>query len=771
MMRSIIFWTLFGVLSFYNYAQAQDCNLSLSGVVLDAHTGEPVPFADVYLKGTSRGTATDDQGKFHLRNVCPGTYNLVASHIGCEHFMLDVSLDKDTIIDILLEEHAYEIDHVMIHAEKPVYTGSAAQDQLSGSELLSRQGQSLAQALDGLPGVQMLQTGSGVAKPIIQGMHSNRILILNNGIRQEGQQWGADHAPEIDPFIARNITVVKGALGVRYGPDAIGGVIIVEPGSLFQQDALGGEAILSGASNGRAMGISASYTGSLTKEDSWRYRVQGSLRRAGNAKTPDYYLENTGLEEYNFSLSTSMRKANTGLDIYYSLFNAKVGIMAASHIHNITDLKLAIERGRPEEEGEFSYVLGRPMQRVQHHLLKASFWWLSADGHKWSFISGTQYDDRNEFDAHRPYNELLDNVPNLILRMTTQSLDFVFEEKAKQGWTLNAGIQGMAQEASTPRGRLIPAFSSRSAGLFLTERWKKAGIPVDVELGVRYDVRFVQLNTPPRGSDVLPSQQFGNLSWSAGLNYRIASSTFLQFHLSNAWRAPNVNESFAHGVHHGTASYEIGNAELQKEVAYNTALILKSAKADAWQFQSEWYYYRINNYIFSMPDTVPTLTIRGAFPTFRYDQADADLYGWNLSAQLHLGNGFWLKNSTSLLFAQNRELNEPLIWIPASRTEMELLWKKHSDESRHNIQPGIRVQYVARQTRIPENGDYLPPPDAYLLLHARISGESQAFGRKWMWSLQGRNLLNTKYRDYLNRLRYFSDETGTNIQFHIKTFF
>lgn len=771
MMRSIIFWTLFGVLSIFNFAQAQDCKLSLSGVVLDAHTGEPVPFADVFLKGTSRGTSTNDQGNFLLQNVCPGTYNLVASHIGCEHFMMDVLLETDTIIEILLEEHAYEIDHVMIHAEKPSYTGSAAQNQISGADLLSRQGQSLAQVLDGIPGVQMLQTGVGVSKPVIQGMHGNRILILNNGIRQEGQQWGADHAPEIDPFIARNITVVKGALGVRYGPDAIGGVIIVEPGSLFQPGSIGGEVIMSGASNGRAFGLAGSYTGSLTKADTWRYRVQGSLRKAGNTKTPDYYLENTGLQEYNFSLSTSMRKENRGLDLYYSAFNAKVGIMAASHIHNLTDLRLAIERGRPEEDGAFSYAIGRPMQRVQHHLLKASYWWLSESGNKWSFTSGSQYDDRSEFDAHRPYNELLDNVPNLILRIASQSLDFVFEEKVKQGWTLNAGLQGMGQLATTPRGRLIPAYTSQNAGVFITERWRKSGLPVEIELGARYDMRFVQLLSPPRGSELLPSQQFSNLSWSAGLNYRIASSTFLQFHLSSAWRAPNVNESFAHGVHHGTASYEIGNADLQKEVAYNTALILKSAKADFWQFQSEWYYYRVNNYIFSMPDTVPTLTIRGAFPTFRYDQADADLYGWNLSAKVHLGNGFWLKNSTSLLFAQNRELNEPLIWIPANRSEIELLWKKHSEVSRFNIQPGIRVQYVAEQTRVPEAGDYLPPPDEYLLLHARISGESQLFGRKWMWSLQGRNLLNTKYRDYLNRLRYFSDETGRNIQFHIKTFF
>jgi iron complex outermembrane receptor protein len=771
MMRSVIFWTLFGVLSIFNILSAQDCKLSLSGVVRDAHTGDPVAFVDVFLQGTTTGTSTNEQGSFLLENICPGTYHLVASHIGCEHFVKDILLEKDSMMEILLEEHSYEIDHVMIHAEKPAYTGPAAQNQLSGADLLSRQGQSLAQALDGIPGVQMLQTGSGVAKPIIQGMHSNRILILNNGIRQEGQQWGADHAPEIDPFVARNITVVKGALGVKYGPDAIGGVIIVEPGSLFQQDALGGEAILSGASNGRAMGLSASYTGKISKDDTWRYRLQCSMRKAGNARTPDYFLENTGLEEYNFSISTSMRKQNSGLDLYYSLFNAKVGILVASHIHNITDLKLAIERGRPEGEGEFSYSIGRPMQRVQHHLLKASYWWLTESGNKWAITSGTQYDDRNEFDAHRPYNELLDNVPNLILQMSSQSLDFAFEEKVKQGWTMNAGIQGMAQMASAPRGRLIPSFSSWNTGIFITERWKKAGLPIDAEFGLRYDLRFVQLLTPPRGSEELPSQRFGNASWSAGLNYRIASSTFLQLHLSNAWRAPNVNESFAHGVHHGTASYEIGNPNLRKEVAYNSALVLKSAKSDSWQFQSEWYYYRINNYIFSMPDTVPTLTIRGAFPTFRYDQADADLYGWNLSAQVHLSNGFWMKNSTSILFAQNRELNQPLIWIPANRTEIELLWKEHSDVSRFNIQPGIRVQYVAAQTRIPEAGDYLPPPDAYLLLHARVSGESSLFGRKWMWSLQARNILNTRYRDYLNRLRYFSDETGRNIQFHIKKFF
>ncbi len=101
-------------------------------------------------------------------------------------------------------------------------------EAVSTESVLAKVGMSLGNHLAELQGVDQLSTGATVAKPVIQGQHSNRLIIVNNGIRQEGQQWGQDHAPSINPADDARLTVLKGASGVRYGANAIAGVVLVE---------------------------------------------------------------------------------------------------------------------------------------------------------------------------------------------------------------------------------------------------------------------------------------------------------------------------------------------------------------------------------------------------------------------------------------------------------------------------------------------------------------------------------------------------------------
>ncbi|HLT23904.1 MAG TPA: Plug domain-containing protein, partial [Ignavibacteria bacterium] len=151
----------------------------------------------------------------------------------------------------------YETDTIEVETETIKDPTTLTKDELSGPELDKTKGKPLAEALKEITGVSTIQTGSSISKPVIHGLHSNRILILNNGVRQEGQQWGFEHAPEIDPFIAKKLTVIKGANSVRYGSDAIGGVILVEPNDLqYNMNKLNGEVNLIGFSNGRAGVIS-----------------------------------------------------------------------------------------------------------------------------------------------------------------------------------------------------------------------------------------------------------------------------------------------------------------------------------------------------------------------------------------------------------------------------------------------------------------------------------------------------------------------------------
>ena len=154
----------------------------------------------------------------------------------------------------------------------------------------------------------MIQTGASIAKPVIHGLHSNRILILNNEVRQEGQHGGADHAPEIDPMVADQITIVKGANAVRYGSDALGGVILIAPKKLPYGDGMHGRLLPSFASNGRKSALTASIEGSVPKLHSWAWGVQGTLKRSGDLSTASYLLNNTAAREANFFSSYGCTK-------------------------------------------------------------------------------------------------------------------------------------------------------------------------------------------------------------------------------------------------------------------------------------------------------------------------------------------------------------------------------------------------------------------------------------------------------------------------------
>ncbi len=247
-------------------------------------------------------------------------------------------------------------------------------------------------------GINVMKTGNNVSKPIVNGLQNNRILILNNGVRQEGQQWGSDHAPEIDAFAFNSIKLLKGADALRYGSDAIGGVIMAELPTLTNKGASTQSSLTSGFnSNGNGVMTSASISGHFLLP----IRIQLTAKVAGNKKTPDYFLDNTGNQETDFSAHTGFKFTKSTFKIYYSVFSSKIGIFSGSHLGNLTDLNLAIKRGEPIKQPEFTYRIEKPYQTVIHSIGKVESK-SKLSSHKFIFTSlAVQKNKRSEFDIHR----------------------------------------------------------------------------------------------------------------------------------------------------------------------------------------------------------------------------------------------------------------------------------------------------------------------------------------------------------------------------------
>ncbi len=757
-------------------ALAQDCHAMLFGTVTEAETEEPVPFAEVFIVETGQGTVTDDKGNFVFTELCEGNYTVTCHHIGCSHLSTEIKVVGETNLCFHLQHESLNLTEITVHEKAVVLPNTQVERSLEGRQLEAGKGQTMGDMLKLLPGVTTLNTGSGISKPVIRGMHSNRVLMLNNGVRQEGQQWGSEHAPEIDPYIADRVTVIYGANSVRFGADAMGGVVVVEPRALRSEAGMGGELNLAAFSNGRVGVASAMLDGKLRGKLPLAGRMQGTFKRGGNLCTPGYFLENTGVKEINYSAAIGLERERWTSEVFFSQFFTDIGVYRGSHIGNLTDLENAIQRGRPTDDGSFSYDLGRPLQRVAHYLLKAKNTLKTGTAGKLSLQYARQFNRRGEFDAHKRYGTLPSELddPEMLFEITTHTLDLAWEHKSWRHFTGSIGTQGIAQRNTTDRGGLIPDYNSQTAGVFWIERWRKYPFPMEFEAGVRYDLR--RLDVQSRGNEVIDKQfNFNNLSGTVGLVYKIAKQLDFKLHWGSAWRAPNVNELFSDGVHHGSASYEKGRDDLVPERAHSTNLTFDFDNERNFSVNFSLYRNVVQDFIYLLPQAEPVLTIRGAFPSFAYDQTDARLKGLDWSAAWKPIPVLAISSGASFLRAWNKRNDDWLVLMPAARLRFGAEFSPNAKNEKvgNDNAPFVKlgVEHVLKQSRVPvKYTDFAPAPKAYTLFNFE-AGIGLPINRKRSTiklSLTIQNLLNTAYRDYLNRLRYFSDEVGRNVSIRLK---
>ncbi|MBO3699960.1 TonB-dependent receptor domain-containing protein [Roseivirga sp. E12] len=771
-----------------DFAVAQTgCAYDIKGKVISAEDGKAISFAtiEVVTENNRQALASKSDGTFEMLGICQKEVSILVRFIGFQDFEQKYVLNSGlNTIEIRLLVDVKNLGEVTIEDEKVAEIVTIQRSEINAEALNRSAGASLGEALTEITGVNMLQTGPTIAKPVIHGLHSNRILILNNGIRQEGQQWGQEHAPEIDPFVANNLRLIKGAAAVKYGSDAIGGVILVNPAELPNSPSFSGKVNLLGASNSRLYASSALFEGGINGLDGFGWRVQGTFKKGGDAQAADYRLTNTGTEEQNFSLGFGYHKDNLGLEVFYSSFNAELGVLRSAHIGNLTDLAIAIDSDRPLFIEDFSYDINNPFQDVKHQLLKANGHIELKDLGDFSIQYGLQNNVRKEFDIRRAGRS---TIPALSLDLVTHTLDVDLDMSAKGNWKWDVGASFLFQvnqnDPETGIRPLIPDFENWTAGAHLIGRFIKT--KYELEFGVRYDhrhylvKRFDQNNVLQK-----PEFDFDNVTGSVGAVFFLSDDWTFRSNLGTAWRAPHVNELYSEGLHHGAAAIEEGNADLKSERSLKWINSLEKY-TDRFSVSVSAYYNLITDYIYLRPESVE-LTIRGAFPVFRYQQTDALIYGVDTDLEYRFSDQLEATAKLSLIRAKDRDLNSPLINIPSSQLEGALVYNFIEGRlAKPFVSAGFRA--VSRQGNAPRvvsisevldanNNDldlfandpsifdFVAPPEGYV--NFNLSG---GFDLKFRNEnslnvfMSVDNLFNNSYRDYLNRFRYYADDLGRNV--------
>lgn len=780
--------------------QAQ-CTNTLAGTILD-EGGRPLPGATIWIQEIKAGKISTVTGSFLFDQLCAGDYTVEIKFLGYDTYRQVIGLSKSIQLTIQLIPSEEVLQEVIISDHQDVVGNANTFSQITTNELETMRGKSLGEALQAVAGVNSIQTGPSIFKPVIHGVHSQRILILNNGIRQEGQQWGAEHAPEIDPFIATKLVVVKDAAAIKYGTDAIGGVIVVTPPELPVDQKLGGELYLIGNTNGRAGITSGLLEGSFGKHKGWGWRAQGTAKLSGDSHAADYNLSNTGYRELNYSLSTGYHKENKGFEIFYSRFNTTIGILRGSATNSTEDLENAFEREPPQYTESFTYSISQPRQEVAHNLIKLNGH-IRSNNDLFTLQYGFQLNNRSEFDVRRGN---LKEVPALGYKLFTQTLDFDWKTTANSRHNRSRGINFMWQDNNKIDGTqtipFIPNYTNYSGGMYWIEKFTTSRWNWDV--GARYDYRYYNVAGFDFRNELYKSQlTFHNLSATAGVTYKLNQMSSLTSNVGSTWRPPNVAELYSLGTHQSAAAIEYGllldettNEILDiNQVDFKTEQALKwvtsyQLEANQWHLELSGYLNYIFNYIYLKPRGV-TQNTRGVFPYFRYSQTDASFLGADLLLHYSLSKSWTVSSRGSLLWAADVTQDDYLIFIPSNRIELGLEYHVGKFGTWKDFYVEARINYVARQNRgprvvsiqelidakeagidliqqDPRNFDFLPPPEAYLLASFQ-TGISKPLGNSVLdIRLSIQNAFNESYREYTNRMRYYADDLGQNISLALK---
>ena len=770
--------------------------IRISGIVSDSNK---IPLVGAHVHVGKSFFVTGSNGEFEFKKISKNETRLYATFVGFKTFDTIIDIQKDISISIILEKATSFLTEIEIRQKINSENNSLLELKIRTETIERYSNQTLGDALKEVAGVSVLKTGSNIVKPIINGLSSSRVPIISNNVCLEDQQWGTEHAPNFDINAAGKISVVKGASALQFGGDAIGGLVIIEPISV-KKDTLFGKTIMNYNTNGRGGAISSSmHRGNFCD---WSWNALGTFKYAGDRNAPNYNLSNTGNREFNFSGDAKYIGKNYHLGAFYSLYNAQIGILRAAHIGNVNDLYQAINKQIPFVVDDFTYNINNPRQKIQHHLAKIDLGYRYSETSNISAQYAFQFNNRKEFDIRRSTRQ---NIAALDLDLSTHSLNIDYF-KNKNSWTFKSGVSGQYQNnfANPETGvrPLIPSYNKVDAGIYGIATYKKDET-LSVDGGIRYDFSHIQatkfyiktrwsaLGYDSEFTNFIINEQAGqwftrpvfeyhNLAASIGIHKVFAHDIDFYANTSLSMRNPNASELFSDGLHHATGIIEIGDLRLQQEKSLKASVTVQK-RWNSLSITVNPFLNRINNFSFLKPTGFET-TIRGAFPVWEYQQTSALLTGIDFKSVLKINANLNLTSMLGIVNGQNLSENLPLIDMPPVNFSNKIDFLK---SSWHNFSAGIKHEVVLQQNRFPDY-DF----DTNIVVNNNLQSVrvniSQPPPNYQLWScsaqmafktlkntvttivLSGQNILNTTYRDYLNRQRFFADEMGRNIQLQIK---
>jgi iron complex outermembrane recepter protein len=777
-------------------------NFSISGIVKDHDSHQPISFATVTLGSTGIGTTTNEEGKFSLSIPTDkqGTAILV-SYVGyqTEHF---VASQGKSYYRVLLNATTGSMEEVVVTGVSratlarenpiPIVSVSARKmEQATESNLIDVLAKNV-------PGLNAVKTGPNISKPFIRGLGYNRVLTLIDGIRQEGQQWGDEHGIEVDPYNVERAEVVKGPSSLIYGSDALAGVVGLIPASPGNTEGKVSGKLFSEyqANNGLiGNGLRLSYG-----NDHWSYALSGAYRIAKNYRNSiDGRVYNTGFEEKNAAGCIKYRNSKGYASLNLTLYDNSQGIPDGSRD------SLSRRFTYQDKEGTVDVITARPVvpddvlnsygqsplnQHIQHYRIYAKDHFDAGKG-TIDVLAAFQHNVRREFT-----HPTLPTQAGMYVRLNTVNYGFNFNMPVSGDVEISMGVNGMYQNniSKDATDFPIPDYNLFDAGAFGFAKWKHDKWTIGA--GIRYDQRNLSGNDFYTKKDTSAgfdsrvnngkevgaylqfaafSKTFHGLSLSLGSTYAMSDRVSLKANIARGYRAPSIPEFSSNGLDPGAHIIYLGNRNFVPEFSLQEDLGIdiygKAVSATVSVFNND-----ISNYIYLsqlVDASGASIVDAQGNKTFQYQQAKAQLFGMEATLGLHPAawKGFLFSNSLALTYGINKSdvfngagklgeylpLLPPLHFVTSVAQDLDI---RSDIISSFNF--NVDADFNAAQSRylaLNNTETYTP---AFTLINMGVGATVRyAQDRTMRFQFQVNNLLDRAYQSNLNRLKYFEYYAST----------
>ncbi len=761
----------------------------ISGTVYDEEDLS-LPGASVLLLPDSIGVSCNEEGFFSFSGLEKGDYTLKVSFIGFQPKMMNIKIGEKPLdhlrINLTIQEEVLET--VVIVEEHAKQEMTLAAEHFSEKFLEQNRQGTFAKSIEKLPGISAINVGVGIAKPVIRGLSSNRIIVNQQGVKQESHQWGSDHGLEIDQYDVERVEIIKGPASLQYGSDGLGGVINVMPGRIITKNTLAGSIQGIYKSNNDHWGGSANVainvkdiflSARYSRQDFADYRVPADQFVYNSFTLPilNNRLKNTAGEEENLRITMGLQRDWGITRVLFGHYSLDAGLFSGA---------VGIPRSYALTDDGNNRDIDIPKQEVDHYRVLFHQTLYLGEDHL-DINIGYQRNLRREFsfpEFHSIPSSQIDpgNTLALELELQTISLNAHYEDHISEEWKTIYG--GNVQWQVNKRGGfefLLPDFRTFRGGIFSLSEWQFSQ-DLLLNAGLRLDYGYNETdffrqwvwdsNENIIDSLVSPATNPFFFNWSASLGSNLNlmdGKGVIKVNIGKSFRLPYPAETASNGIHHGTFRHEVGTPDLASEHGYQLDL------ATEWQFKRfsgnlSLYFNYFDNYIYLGP-TFPARfsPLPEAGQIFQYRQDDAIYTGFEFKWNWKIIPGFELEQISDFVQSYNitTGLALPFTPQPALKHNLRYTLREKGVIDELFLEIGHSYYFAAEGRYRVDRSERATP--AYQLWQLGSGIKVNIWDQHLQFNVQVHNLFDTSYLNHLSRYRLINvPEQGRNVILSLK---